>query len=113
MFSTGLVREGQVRVGTESEQPGEVLVGLLLPARAPHDVEVAFEVQKVPGRIGRKQMRDAVDLRPRAFRDRIRWKTEQAQNPVDVTEQQRSPRNQWTVRVFFSVERQGRRGPGR
>src|SRR4051794_9499066 len=102
-----------MRVGAESDQVGKMLVGLLLPAGAPHDVEVPGQIQKVPGRPGRKQMCDAVDLGPRAFRDRIRWKSEQAQDAVDVTEQQRPGRNLWTLRVFFSSERQGGGGRGR
>src|SRR3954469_9995621 len=113
MFSFGLARERQVLVGAQAEEVREVLVGLLLPARAPHDVEVPGQVQKVPGRPGRKQVRDAVHLRPSALRHGIRWKSEQAQDPVYVTEEQRSARNHWTVRVFFSSGRQGGRGPGR
>src|SRR3954453_4923543 len=113
MFSIGLWRERQMRVGAEAEEGGEMLVRSFLPAGAPHDVVVPGEVQKVPGRPDRKQMGDAVDLGPCAFRDRIRWKAEQAEHTVDVTQQQRPARNVWTLRVFFSSERQGGRGPGR
>src|SRR3954466_10881886 len=113
MFSIGLWRERQMRVGAEAEEVGEMVVRSFLPAGAPHDVVVPGEVQKVPGRPDRKQMGDAVDLGPRAFRDRIRWKSEQAQDAVDVTEQQRPARNLWTLGVFFSSGRQGGRGRGR
>jgi len=47
--------------GRLREQVGEVLVGLLLPAARPDEVEQRGEGKQVSGGGGRKEMRHAVD----------------------------------------------------
>ena len=74
----------------QTEQVGEILVGLLLPAAAPHRIEPRAEGLKVARRAGRKEVRDAVDLVPRAVaRPFVHAEAPQRQHAIDVNEQQR------------------------
>jgi hypothetical protein len=68
---------------------GEVLVGLLLPARAPDELVAVGERVQVPGGGGRKEMRDAVDLGPGARGRGVGREAEEGDHPVDVDEEQR------------------------
>jgi hypothetical protein len=86
----GAVAERQMWVGAEPEDVGQVVVGAVLPPRAPDDLVQAVERMQVLGGVVRKEMNDAVDLVPAATSgDRARIEPEQAQHAVDVDEQQR------------------------
>jgi PhoD-like phosphatase len=85
MAAVGHRREGQEgqRAG-EGQRREEVLVGLLLPAAAPDDLEGGAEALKVLGRRGRNQVHDAVDVEPGARWTAVGRKAEERQNAVDV-----------------------------
>ena len=87
----------------QSEQAREVLIGLLLPAAGPDEVEIGGERKQVSGGGGRKKVRYALD-RVEGAVDRPgiaggqapscggAWRAKQRDDAIDVDHQQRAPK---------------------
>jgi hypothetical protein len=69
-----------------------VVVGLLLPAACPDDVEGVGEGEQVGSGRRRKEMEDAVDVHPSARWTPVRLEPEERDDAVDVDEEQWFPR---------------------
>jgi hypothetical protein len=78
----------------EAEQVGEMLVGALLPAACPDELEDAREGKQVCGGAGRKEVRYAFNRMEGPLRAGVRAGPEQRDHAVDVDHQQR-PALRW------------------
>src|SRR5207253_1312586 len=97
------------------------IVGLLLPAAGPYELEERLEAEQVSGRRGRKEVRYAVDrvegpahrrliavlagtCGRRCAGRAVRAGAEEREHAVDVDEQQRPLRSAsyWCIGAFFS-----------
>jgi len=87
----GLRRRREAQIGQragQSEQVGQVFVGLLLPAAGPHGLITTGQCEKVSGGRGRKEVRDAVDRVEGAVHVGL-VEAEERKNAVDVDHQKR------------------------
>jgi len=76
----------------QTQQMGEVFVGLLLPATRPHELEVRDKGEQVCGSGDRKEVGYAFDRMERPFDGRSFGAckgSEERDHPIDVHEQQR------------------------
>jgi len=72
----------------QPEREGQVLVGLLLPAAAPHGVEGLGEPEQVLAGAGREEMPDPVDHLEAPGRGLGRVEAEQGDDAVDVDQEE-------------------------
>src|ERR687890_1882032 len=83
-----------------------MLIGLVLPPAAPHEVERARESEQVLRGGGRNEMQDAVDVQPAPGWTPVRGEPEQRDHAVDVDEQQ------WSVEHVTGIRHKKRLGRG-
>lgn len=74
----------------EAELAREMVVGPLLPARAPHEVEGLGEGAEVIAGALRKEVGDPVDHEPAPARTNVQPRSEQGDDPVDVDQEEGS-----------------------
>src|SRR5581483_9133654 len=90
----------------QREERGQMLVGLLLPARAPHQLEPLSQPAQQLAGAGREEMDDAVDRAELPGRAGAVVEAEQRNDPVDIDQQQRSGRfgcDVWTFVGYLPV----------